>query len=284
MIGYIGNILITVCLLASLIQSSRLIQDRLVIDQKLFTSISFFSILISFLLLVYLFINSNFNYEIVVSNSHSEKPLIYKIAGAWGNHEGSLLLWILVLTIFNFTFGFSKIKFVNFKDNVMAFQSLIIFGFTLFLLFTSNPFLKTEITVSEGLGLNPVLQDLLLAIHPPILYVGYVGYSLVLSFAIGGMITNKVDNEWAAWLHPWALVAWIFLTLGIGLGSFWAYYELGWGGYWFWDPVENASLMPWLAGTALFHCVLILEKKNILQSWTILLSILTFSFSLIGTF
>ena len=284
MIGYIGNILITVCLLASLIQSSRLIQDRLVIDQKLFTSISFFSILISFLLLVSLFINSNFNYEIVVSNSHSEKPLIYKIAGAWGNHEGSLLLWILVLTIFNFTFGFSKIKFVNFKDKVMAFQSLIIFGFTLFLLFTSNPFLKTEITVHEGLGLNPVLQDLLLAIHPPILYVGYVGYSLVLSFAIGGMITNKVDNEWAAWLHPWALVAWIFLTLGIGLGSFWAYYELGWGGYWFWDPVENASLMPWLAGTALFHCVLILEKKNILQSWTILLSILTFSFSLIGTF
>ena len=166
----------------------------------------------------------------------------------------------------------------------MAFQSLMIFGFTLFLLFTSNPFLETEITVNEGLGLNPVLQDLLLAIHPPILYVGYVGYSLVLSFALGGMISNKVDREWAEWLHPWVLIAWIFLTLGIGLGSFWAYYELGWGGYWFWDPVENASLMPWLAGTALFHCVIILKKKNILQSWTILLSILTFSLSLIGTF
>ena len=206
-----------------------------------------FNVLLAFTLLIYIFVSSDFNYQLVVNNSHSEKPLIYKIAGAWGNHEGSLLLWILVLTIFNFIFSYSKIIHVDFKKNVMAFQSLMIFGFTLFLLFTSNPFLETEITVNEGLGLNPVLQDLLLAIHPPILYVGYVGYSLVLSFAVGGMISNKVDREWAEWLHPWVLIAWIFLTLGIGLGSFWAYYELGWGGYWFWDPVENASLMPWLA-------------------------------------
>ena len=283
-LGNVGNILMLVCLLASLIQSTQLLPKKIDIDYKIFSRLPFYSSLLAFILLIYIFVDSNFNYQLVVNNSHSEKPLIYKIAGAWGNHEGSLLLWILVLTIFNFIFSYSKIEHADFKKNVIAFQSLMIFGFTLFLLLTSNPFTPTETIVSEGLGLNPVLQDLLLAIHPPILYVGYVGYSLVLSFAIGGMITNKVDKEWAEWLHPWVLTAWIFLTLGIGLGSFWAYYELGWGGYWFWDPVENASLMPWLAGTALFHCVIILKKKNILQSWTILLSILTFSLSLIGTF
>ena len=283
-LGNVGNILMLVCLLASLIQSTQLLPKKIDIDYKIFSRLPFYSSLLAFILLIYIFVDSNFNYQLVVNNSHSEKPLIYKIAGAWGNHEGSLLLWILVLTIFNFMFSYSKIEHADFKKNVIAFQSLMIFGFTLFLLLTSNPFTPTETLVSEGLGLNPVLQDLLLAIHPPILYVGYVGYSLVLSFAIGGMITNKVDKEWAEWLRPWVLTAWIFLTLGIGLGSFWAYYELGWGGYWFWDPVENASLMPWLAGTALFHCVIILEKKNILQSWTILLSILTFSLSLIGTF
>ena len=283
-LGNVGNILMLVCLLASLIQSTQLLPKKIDIDYKIFSRLPFYSSLLAFILLIYIFVDSNFNYQLVVNNSHSEKPLIYKIAGAWGNHEGSLLLWILVLTIFNFMFSYSKIEHADFKKNVIAFQSLMIFGFTLFLLLTSNPFTPTETIVSEGLGLNPVLQDLLLAIHPPILYVGYVGYSLVLSFAIGGMITNKVDKVWAEWLHPWVLTAWIFLTLGIGLGSFWAYYELGWGGYWFWDPVENASLMPWLAGTALFHCVIILKKKNILQSWTILLSILTFSLSLIGTF
>lgn len=283
-LGNVGNILMLVCLLASLIQSTQLLPKKIDIDYKIFSRLPFYSSLLAFILLIYIFVDSNFNYQLVVNNSHSEKPLIYKIAGAWGNHEGSLLLWILVLTIFNFMFSYSKIEHADFKKNVIAFQSLMIFGFTLFLLLTSNPFTPTETFVSEGLGLNPVLQDLLLAIHPPILYVGYVGYSLVLSFAIGGMITNKVDKVWAEWLHPWVLTAWIFLTLGIGLGSFWAYYELGWGGYWFWDPVENASLMPWLAGTALFHCVIILKKKNILQSWTILLSILTFSLSLIGTF
>ena len=283
-LGNVGNILMLVCLLASLIQSTQLLPKKIDIDYKIFSRLPFYSSLLAFILLIYIFVDSNFNYQLVVNNSHSEKPLIYKIAGAWGNHEGSLLLWILVLTIFNFMFSYSKIEHADFKKNVISFQSLMIFGFTLFLLLTSNPFTPTETIVSEGLGLNPVLQDLLLAIHPPILYVGYVGYSLVLSFAIGGMITNKVDKVWAEWLHPWVLTAWIFLTLGIGLGSFWAYYELGWGGYWFWDPVENASLMPWLAGTALFHCVIILKKKNILQSWTILLSILTFSLSLIGTF
>ena len=283
-IGNFGNLLMLICLLASFTQLLYLLPKKIDIDYRVLSRAPFFASLLAFTLLIYIFVSSDFSYQLVVNNSHSEKPLIYKIAGAWGNHEGSLLLWILVLTIFNFIFSYSKIKHVDFKKNVMAFQSLMIFGFTLFLLFTSNPFLETEITVNEWLGLNPVLQDLLLAIHPPILYVGYVGYSLVLSFAVGGMISNKVDREWAEWLHPWVLIAWIFLTLGIGLGSFWAYYELGWGGYWFWDPVENASLMPWLAGTALFHCVIILKKKNILQSWTILLSILTFSLSLIGTF
>ena len=283
-LGNFGNILLLVCLTASLIQSLHLLPKKIDINYKIFSRIPFFFSLFAFILLIYIFVDSNFNYQLVVNNSHSEKPLIYKIAGAWGNHEGSLLLWILVLTIFNFIFSYSKIENLDFKKNVISFQSFIIFGFTLFLFFTSNPFIQSESIVNEGLGLNPVLQDLLLAIHPPILYIGYVGYSLVLSFAVGGMLSNKVDKEWAGWLHPWVLTAWIFLTLGIGLGSFWAYYELGWGGYWFWDPVENASLMPWLAGTALFHCVIILEKKNILQSWTILLSILTFSLSLIGTF
>ena len=278
-----------ICLLASLMQAFYLIYPytnlgKININYSILTRATFLSCLASFLLLIYLFLESNFNYQLVVNNSHSEKPLIYKIAGAWGNHEGSLLLWILVLSFFNFLFLETKIKNLEFKRYVISFQSLMIFGFTLFLLLTSNPFLATENIVKEGLGLNPILQDLLLAIHPPILYVGYVGYSIVLSFAVGGMITNKIDQEWARWLHPWVIISWIFLTAGIGLGSFWAYYELGWGGYWFWDPVENASLMPWLAGTALFHCVIILEKKNILQSWVILLSILTFSLSLIGTF
>jgi cytochrome c-type biogenesis protein CcmF len=288
-LGNLGNILMLICLLASLIQALYLIYPhtsfgKININYRVLTRIIFITCLASFLLLIYLFLESNFNYQLVVNNSHSEKPLIYKIAGAWGNHEGSLLLWILVLSFFNFVFLETKIKNTEFKKYVISFQSLMIFGFTLFLLLTSNPFLATENITNEGLGLNPILQDLLLAIHPPILYVGYVGYSIVLSFAVGGMITNKIDQEWARWLHPWVIVSWIFLTAGIGLGSFWAYYELGWGGYWFWDPVENASLMPWLAGTALFHCVIILEKKNILQSWVILLSILTFSLSLIGTF
>ena len=240
---------------------------------------------LAFVCLISVFIQDDFSVAYVANNSNTLLPLHYKVSAVWGAHEGSLLLWTLILAGWSGAIAlFSGHMPQTFSARVLSILGFISLGFLLFLLFTSNPFLKTEITVSEGLGLNQVLQDLLLAIHPPILYVGYVGYSLVLSFAIGGMITNKVDNEWAAWLHPWALVAWIFLTLGIGLGSFWAYYELGWGGYWFWDPVENASLMPWLAGTALFHCVLILEKKNILQSWTILLSILTFSFSLIGTF
>ena len=219
-IGNLGNLLMLICLLASLTQSLYLLPKKIDIDYRVLSRAPFFASLLAFTLLIYIFVSSDFNYQLVVNNSHSEKPLIYKIAGAWGNHEGSLLLWILVLTIFNFIFSYSKIKHVDFKKNVMAFQSLMIFGFTLFLLFTSNPFLETEITVNEGLGLNPVLQDLLLAIHPPILYVGYVGYSLVLSFAVGGMISNKVDREWAEWLHPWVLFAWIFLTLGIGLGSF----------------------------------------------------------------
>ena len=253
-------------------------------NHLLFSSVQLSSCFFSFAILIYIFLTSNFDFQIVHSNSHSDKPFIYKFSGAWGNHEGSLLMWILILTIFNFLFVIYDSSNLKLRNKIIANQSFLILGFLAFCLFMSSPFTLMEESFSQGLGLNPILQDPLLAIHPPVLYLGYVGFSLVFSFAIAGMLKDKVDQEWAIALKPWILVAWIFLTLGIALGSFWAYYELGWGGYWFWDPVENASLMPWLSATALLHCIIVLEKRNTLQSWSILLSILTFSLSLIGTF
>ena len=253
-------------------------------NHLLFSSVQLSSCFFSFAILIYIFLTSNFDFQIVHSNSHSDKPFIYKFSGAWGNHEGSLLMWILILTIFNFLFVIYDSSNFKLRNKIIANQSFLILGFLAFCLFMSSPFTLMEESFSQGLGLNPILQDPLLAIHPPVLYLGYVGFSLVFSFAIAGMLKDKVDQEWAIALKPWILVAWIFLTLGIALGSFWAYYELGWGGYWFWDPVENASLMPWLSATALLHCIIVLEKRNTLQSWSILLSILTFSLSLIGTF
>lgn len=242
-------------------------------------------VLFSYLALSKAYLDSDFSVLNVVENSHSAKPLMYRISGVWSNHEGSMMLWVLILALFSgllawFGRGMPQRLFAA----VLAVQSSIAFAFILFLLGASNPFERLDPAPLEGRGLNPLLQDPGLAIHPPLLYVGYVGCSVAFSFAIGALITGRIDAAWARFVRPWTLVAWCFLTLGIAMGSYWAYYELGWGGWWFWDPVENASLMPWLVATALIHSTVVMEKRDSLKVWTILLSILTFSLSLIGTF
>jgi len=239
----------------------------------------------SFAALVTLHVTSDFSVVNVFENSHSLKPLIYKITGVWGNHEGSMLLWVLILALFGgLVAAFGNNLPLSLRAHVLAVQAWIAGAFYLFILITSNPFLRIPNPPIEGRDLNPVLQDIGLAVHPPMLYLGYVGFSISFSFAIAALMEGRIDAAWARWVRPWTLMAWIFLTLGIAMGSYWAYYELGWGGWWFWDPVENASLMPWLAGTALLHSALVMEKRNALKVWTILLSILTFSLSLLGTF
>tara|TARA_S200000501_G_scaffold54065_1_gene44211 strand:- start:1033 stop:2769 length:1737 start_codon:yes stop_codon:yes gene_type:complete len=242
-------------------------------------------ITISFISLVFAFIYSDFSNETVFNNSHTLKPLFYKISGSWGNHEGSLLLWLLVLSVFLFIFllksGSQNIKY---RVLTLFFQQIIIAGFLIFILLTSNPFNMIFPIPSEGLGLNPILQDPALAIHPPILYLGYVGTSIIFSASLASLITGNIGEAWAKHIKKWVLVSWIFLTIGILLGSIWAYYELGWGGFWFWDPVENVSLMPWFCLTALLHTVVVLEKRNLFKEWTIILSITTFSLSMSGTF
>ena len=258
-----------------------------IIDNKIF-SISFFQfffVLVSFFGLILSFVNSDFSNETVFNNSHTTKPLFYKISGTWGNHEGSLLLWLLVLTLFIFIF---LIKSINqpkkYRILTLLFQQVIIIGFFLFLLKTSNPFNYLFPIPKEGLGLNPILQDPALAIHPPILYLGYVGSSIIFSSSLAAVVEKHISTVWAKHIKVWILVSWIFLTFGIMLGSIWAYYELGWGGFWFWDPVENVSLMPWFCLTALVHCILVLEKRLLLSSWTVILSIATFMLSMSGTF
>jgi cytochrome c-type biogenesis protein CcmF len=232
-----------------------------------------------------LHVNSDFSVANVYENSHSMKPLLYKITGVWGNHEGSMLLWVLILALFGgLVAAYGNNLPLSLRAHVLAVQAWVASAFYLFILATSNPFLRIANPPIEGRDLNPVLQDIGLAVHPPMLYLGYVGFSISFSFAIAALMEGRIDAAWARWVRPWTLVAWIFLTLGIAMGSYWAYYELGWGGWWFWDPVENASLMPWLAGTALLHSALVMEKRNALKVWTILLSILTFSLSLLGTF
>ncbi len=239
----------------------------------------------SFVALVMLHVTSDFSVANVYENSHSMKPLLYKITGVWGNHEGSMLLWVSILALFGgLVAAFGNNLPLSLRAHVLAVQAWIASAFYLFILITSNPFLRIVNPPIEGRDLNPVLQDIGLAVHPPMLYLGYVGFSISFSFAIAALMEGRIDAAWARWVRPWTLVAWIFLTLGIAMGSYWAYYELGWGGWWFWDPVENASLMPWLAGTALLHSALVMEKRNALKVWTILLSILTFSLSLLGTF
>jgi cytochrome c-type biogenesis protein CcmF len=239
----------------------------------------------SFALLTMLHVMSDFSVVNVFENSHSMKPLLYKITGVWGNHEGSMLLWVFILALFGgLVAAFGNNLPLSLRAHVLAVQGWIAAAFYLFILVTSNPFLRIASPPIEGRDLNPVLQDIGLAVHPPMLYLGYVGFSISFSFAVAALIEGRIDAAWARWVRPWTLMAWIFLTLGIAMGSYWAYYELGWGGWWFWDPVENASLMPWLAGTALLHSAVVMEKRNALKVWTILLSILTFSLSLLGTF
>ncbi len=262
-------------------QNSSILNSRILS----FTFLQFFLVVISFICLILSFVLSDFSNETVFNNSHTTKPLFYKIAGTWGNHEGSLLLWLLVLTLFIFIFFFkTKSQPLKYKLLTLIFQQIIIIGFFLFLIKTSNPFNFIFPTPEEGMGLNPILQDPALAIHPPILYLGYVGSSIIFSSVLSATYLNLVSKVWASHIKKWIIVSWVFLTLGILLGSIWAYYELGWGGFWFWDPVENVSLMPWLALTTLLHCILMLEKKQVLTSWVIILSISTFTLSMCGTF
>ena len=242
-------------------------------------------VIVSFLSLIVSFIKSDFSNETVFNNSHTTKPLFYKISGTWGNHEGSLLLWLLVLTLFIFLFLIkSREQSKKYRILTLLFQQIIIIGFFLFVLMTSNPFNYLFPIPNEGLGLNPILQDPALAIHPPILYLGYVGTSIIFSSSLAAVTQNYVTKEWGQHIKKWVLVSWIFLTIGIMLGSIWAYYELGWGGFWFWDPVENVSLMPWLTLTALLHCIVVLERRAALTSWVVILSITTFTLSMCGTF
>ncbi len=239
----------------------------------------------AFAALVAAYVQSDFSVLNVWENSHSAKPLLFKITGTWGNHEGSMLLWVMILSFFGgLAAVFGRNLPPTLKANVLAVQGLIASAFLLFILLTSNPFTRLEPAPIEGRDLNPILQDIGLAVHPPLLYLGYVGFSISFAFAIAALIDGRVDAAWARWVRPWTLAAWAFLTGGIAMGSYWAYYELGWGGFWFWDPVENASFMPWLAGTALLHSAIVMEKRSALKIWTVLLAILTFSLSLLGTF
>ncbi len=263
------------------------LRDANTFDNKIisFTFLQFFFVIVSFLGLIFSFVNSDFSNQTVFNNSHTTKPLFYKISGTWGNHEGSLLLWLLVLTLFIFLFLLkSKDQPKKYRVSTLLFQQIIIIGFFVFLIRTSNPFEYIFPVPNEGMGLNPILQDPALAIHPPVLYLGYVGSSIIFSSTLGAITSEYISKEWAKHIKNWVLLSWIFLTLGILLGSIWAYYELGWGGFWFWDPVENVSLMPWLALTTLLHCILVLEKKLVLTSWVIVLSISTFTLSMCGTF
>ena len=286
-IGYYSLIFGLIVSLPIFFFSIRNFRNEKALDYKIitFSFIQLFLVVISFLGLVFSFIYSDFSNETVFNNSHTTKPLFYKISGTWGNHEGSLLLWLVVLTLFIFLFLIkSKDHLKKYRILTLLFQQIIIIGFFIFLIKSSNPFNYIFPIPNEGLGLNPILQDPALAIHPPVLYLGYVGSSIIFSSVLAATTLNYISKTWAIHIKNWVLISWIFLTLGILLGSIWAYYELGWGGFWFWDPVENVSLMPWLALTTLLHCILVLEKRSSLSSWTIILSISTFTLSMCGTF
>ncbi len=260
--------------------------DRAMMDVASVGSLAMFMLVaFSFAVLTYAHVVSDFSVANVWENSHSLVPLLFKVSGVWGNHEGSMMLWLLILVLFSaLVAAFGRNLPDSLRANVLAVQAWISVAFTLFILLTSNPFARLDPAPAEGKDLNPVLQDIGLAIHPPLLYLGYVGFSVCFSFAVAALLEGRIDAAWARWVRPWTLAAWTFLTLGIAMGSYWAYYELGWGGWWFWDPVENASFMPWLAGTALLHSALVMEKREALKIWTVLLAILTFSLSLMGTF
>ncbi|MEL6958728.1 MAG: heme lyase CcmF/NrfE family subunit [Pseudomonadota bacterium] len=248
-------------------------------------TVQFILVGFSFAALTYAFVVSDFSLSVVVANSHSEKPLLYKITGVWGNHEGSMLLWLLILVLFGACASwFGGNLPASLRARVLGVQAAVSVAFYAFILFTSNPFERLDFPPFDGRDLNPLLQDPGLAFHPPFLYLGYVGLSMSFSFAIAALLEGRVDAAWGRWVRPWTLAAWLFLTVGIALGSWWAYYELGWGGFWFWDPVENASFMPWLLAAALLHSAIVVEKRESLKAWTILLAILAFGFSLLGTF
>src|SRR5215813_3391688 len=291
MIAETGHYALILALALAIVQTILPIWGARVRDPQLMavavpaTQLQFLLIAISFAALMTAYVTSDFSLENVWANSHSAKPLIYKIAGVWGNHEGSMVLWVLILALFGAavaTFGSNLPD--ELQANVLSVQGSIAAAFVLFIVTTSNPFTRLDPAPLDGQGLNPVLQDPALAFHPPFLYTGYVGFSMAFSFAVAALIDGRIDAAWARWVRPWTLAAWMCLTLGIAMGSWWAYYELGWGGWWYWDPVENASFMPWLAGTALLHSAIVVEKRDALKIWTILLAIITFSLSLIGTF
>src|SRR5689334_9923633 len=247
--------------------------------------LQFILVAAAFAALIQAFVTSDFSLALAYEHSHSLQPLLFKITSVWGNHEGSMVLWVMILVLMGAAVALLGRNLPReLLTLVLAIQSLLTAAFAGFTLFTSNPFLRLSPAPIEGQELNPILQDIGLAIHPPLLYTGYVGFSICFSFAIAALISGRIDAAWARWVRPWALLSWCFLTLGIAMGSYWAYYELGWGGWWLWDPVENASFMPWLAGTALLHSALVMEKRNALKIWTIFLAILTFSLSLLGTF
>ncbi|WP_438749438.1 heme lyase CcmF/NrfE family subunit [Pararhizobium sp. O133] len=291
MIIELGHYALVLALATSLIQAVLPIIGALRNDGPLMeigtvaAKATFLLVALSFCVLTYAHVTSDFSVQNVWENSHSQIPLIYKFSGVWGNHEGSMLLWMLILAFFSALVAvFGNNLPDTLKANVLAVQAMICTAFTLFILLTSNPFNRLLEAPGEGRDLNPVLQDVGLAIHPPLLYLGYVGFSVCFSFAVAALIEGRIDAAWARWVRPWTLAAWICLTAGIAMGSYWAYYELGWGGWWFWDPVENASFIPWLAGTALLHSALVMEKREALKIWTVLLALMTFSMSLLGTF
>ena len=291
MIAELGHYALVLALALGLIQSivpliGALGRDAALMRLGSSTAVMQFAfVALAFAALTVCYVTSDFSVVNVFENSHSMMPLVYKFTSVWGNHEGSMLLWVLILALFGALVAlFGNNLPETLKANVLAVQSWIACAFYLFILLTSNPFLRLTPAPIEGRDLNPILQDIGLAIHPPLLYLGYVGFSIAFSFAIAALIEGRIDAAWARWVRPWTLAAWMCLTVGIAMGSYWAYYELGWGGFWFWDPVENASLMPWLAGTALLHSAVVMEKRNALKIWTLLLAILAFSLSLIGTF
>ncbi len=273
----------TVSAIAGLVAWKRSERITLVLRQG--AVLQFLLVAAAFAALIDAFVTSDFSLALAYEHSHSLQPLLFKITSVWGNHEGSMVLWVLILVGMGGAVAlFGRNLPRELLTLVLAMQSLLVAAFGGFTLFTSNPFLRLSPAPLEGQELNPILQDIGLAIHPPLLYTGYVGFSVCFSFALAALISGRIDAAWARWVRPWALLSWCFLTLGIAMGSYWAYYELGWGGWWFWDPVENASFMPWLAGTALLHSALVMEKRNALKIWTIFLSIITFSLSLLGTF
>ncbi|HKG83000.1 MAG TPA: heme lyase CcmF/NrfE family subunit [Beijerinckiaceae bacterium] len=291
MIAEVGHYALVLALALALIQGTAPIGgawkgDAVLMGVTATTALAQFAfVAAAFAALTAAYVVSDFSVANVFENSHSAMPLIYKFTSVWGNHEGSMLLWVLILSLFGALVAvFGANLPATLRANVLAVQSWIAAAFYLFILATSNPFARLAPAPFEGRDLNPVLQDIGLAIHPPLLYLGYVGFSISFSFAIAALIEGKIDAAWARWVRPWTLAAWCFLTAGIAMGSYWAYYELGWGGWWFWDPVENASFMPWLVGTALLHSAVVMEKRNALKLWTILLAILAFSLSLLGTF